>query len=88
MTGLFTTAGLGAIPGASGDVDDVVRRQAWEEAHPGGTIARERPDQLGYVARWPGGAVAATAYASLGVLMGRLDQTETEGRCPVHRVVS
>ena len=88
MTGLFTTASLGVIPDAGGDVDAVLRRQAWEEAHPGGTIARERPDQLVYTARWPDGSVAATAYASLSVLMGRLDQAEDECRCPVHGTAS
>ena len=84
MTRPFTTAGLGAIPGADGDVDDVIRRQAWEQAHPGATISREGPAGPGYTARWPDGTEAATAYAGLGVLMTRLDQAENQGRCPVH----
>jgi hypothetical protein len=84
----FTTAGLGVIPGTGGDVDAVVRSQAWEEAHPGGTAGRDEHGQLGYTARWPGGQVAATAYGSLGALMDRLDQAEGEGRCPVHKVAS
>ncbi len=80
----FSTAGLGVIPGAGGDVDDMVRKLAWEREHDGGTIGREASDQLGYTARWPDGGVAATAYASLGILMGKLDRIEDEGRCPVH----
>ena len=85
MITVITTAGFGVVPGADGEVEDVVRRLAWEKAHPGGTIGREKEDQLGYTARWPGGEVAAAAYASLGVLMGRLDQAEPQGRCPVHK---
>lgn len=84
MTRPFTTAGLGVVPGGDGDVDDVVRRQAWEQAHPGGTIGKNVPGQPGYIARWPDGSVAASAYASLGTLMTRLDQAEDAGRCPVH----
>jgi hypothetical protein len=84
VTTPFTTEGLGLITGGDGDVDDVVRNLAWEAAHPGGTAGREQATQLGYTARWPDQSVAATAYASLGVLMGRLDQAEAEGRCPVH----
>ena len=84
MTRPFTTEGLGIVPGGDGDVDDVVRREAWEQAHPGGTIAREMPDGLGYTARWPDGSLAASAYASLGVLMTKLDQAEARSRCPVH----
>ena len=83
--GTFTTGGLGVVPGGGGYADNVVRKQAWEHAHPGGTIGREHPGQPGYTARWPDGTVAASAYASLGSLMARLDRAETEGRCPVHR---
>lgn len=84
VTRAFTTAGLGVIPGTGGDVDDVVRRNAWLREHDGGTIAREKPDQLSYTARWPDGTVAATAYASLGHLMANLDRIELHGRCPAH----
>lgn len=84
MTGPFTTAGLGIVPDAGGDVDQVVRREAWERSHPGGTIGHEVPGEPGYTARWPDGAVAATAFASLAALMVKLDQAEAEGRCPVH----
>lgn len=81
----FTTAGLGIIPGTDGDVDAVVRSQAWQEAHPGGTAGQNEPSQLGYTAQWADGEVAATAYGSLGALMDRLDQVEADGSCPVHR---
>lgn len=84
----FTTEGLGVISGGDGDVDNVIRMQAWERAHPGRTISREDAGQPGYTARWPDGTLAATTYASLGVLMGRLDQAEAEGCCPVHRTVA
>lgn len=84
MTGTFTTAGLGLVPGGDGDVDYVVRKEAWERAHPGGTIAREVPGQPGLAARWPDRSLAASAYASLGSLIAKLDRAEEEGRCPVH----
>jgi hypothetical protein len=85
MTDPFTTAGLGVIPGTGGNVDAVVRSQAWQEAHPGGTAAQDEPNRLCYAARWAGGEVAATAYGSLGALMDQLDQVEADGGCPVHR---
>jgi len=84
VTSTFTTDGLGLIPGADGDVDYVIRREAWEQAHPGGTIGKESPDGPGYIACWPDGAAAARSYASLGSLMTKLDRAEAEGRCPVH----
>lgn len=86
--GTFTTDGLGVVPDGDGDVDHVVRKEAWERAHPGGTIGREFPDQLSYTARWPDGTVAARAYASLGSLIVKLDRAEEQGRCPVHRETS
>ncbi|MGH3250847.1 MAG: hypothetical protein ACRDOI_32215 [Trebonia sp.] len=48
-------------------------------------VGREDSNQLGYIARWSGGDVAATAYGSLGALMDQLDEAEAEGRCPVHK---
>ena len=78
----FTTAGLGVIA-ETGDVDHVVRQLAWEEAH-GGKIGLDDPRVLIYTARWEDGSVADTAYGCLGDLMGKLDQLEAEGRCPVH----
>ena len=50
----FTTEGLGVISGADSDVDNVIRMQAWERAHPGGTISREDagPPPGGRTARW------------------------------------
>lgn len=84
VTGTFTTDGLGVVPGGDGDVDYVIRREAWEQAHPGGTIGRESPDGPGYIACWPDGAAAARSYASLGSLIAKLDRAEDEGRCPVH----
>lgn len=84
----FTTAGLGVIPGTGGDVDDVVRKLAWQKAHPGATAGCDAAGLLSYTACWAGGKVAATAYGSLGALMGKLDQAEAEGRCPVHRAAS
>jgi hypothetical protein len=83
VSGGFTTAGLGVIPGTAGDVDDVVRQLAWEEAH-GGRIGLDDPRVLVYTARWADGSVAATACGPLGDLMGQLDQIEADGRCPVH----
>jgi hypothetical protein len=80
----FTTAGLGVIPGTDGDVDDVVRREAWEQAHPGAKAAREPGNHLTYVARWADGSLAASAYGRLGALMDKLDRIEDEGTCPVH----
>jgi hypothetical protein len=85
VTAQFTTAGLGVIPCTGGDVDDMVRREAWLKAHKGGRIGREASDQLVYTARWPDGTVAATAYADLGLLMNKLDRIEDNGGCPVHR---
>lgn len=79
----FTTAGLGVIPGTDGDVDDVVRRLAWEQAH-GGMIKLDDPRVLVYTARWRDGTVAGSAPGPLGHLMAGLDQVEAEGRCPVH----
>jgi hypothetical protein len=84
VTAQFTTAGLGVIPRSGGDVDHVVRREAWLEAHEGGTVGREASGQLRYTARWPDRTVAATAYADLGLVMDKLDRIEDEGRCPVH----
>jgi hypothetical protein len=79
----FSTAGLGVIPGTAGDVDDVVRQLAWEQAH-GGKIGLDNPHVLIYTARRADGSVAGSAYGSLGDLMGQLDLMEAEGRCPVH----
>jgi hypothetical protein len=82
----FTTAGLGIIPGTDGDVDDVVRQLAWEEAH-GGKIGLDDPRVLVYAARYADGSLAASAYGSLGELMNALDHLEADGRCPVHGAV-
>jgi hypothetical protein len=79
----FTTAGLGVIPGTAGDVDDVVRQLAWEQAH-GGMIKMGDPKVFLYTARWADGSVAGSARRPLGDLMGELDQVEAGGRCPVH----
>jgi hypothetical protein len=84
MTPSFTTAGLGIVPGGDGDVDYVVPRQAWLNAHEGGTIAREDSSCPGWTARWPDGTVAATAFAGLGHLMAGLNRAEDARRCPVH----
>jgi hypothetical protein len=84
VTARFATAGLGVVPRSGGDVDDMVGREAWLKAHKGGTVGREASDQLRYTARWPGGAVAATAYADLGLVMNKLDRIEDESGCPVH----
>jgi hypothetical protein len=84
VTAQFTTAGLGVIPGTDGDVDHVIRRQAWEREHEGGSVSREESAQLVYAARWPDGSLAATAYGKLGDLMDKLDLAEEEHRCPVH----
>lgn len=84
MSTQFTTAGLGVIPGAGGDVDDVVRKLAWEQAHPGGKIGPQDPGGPVCAAWWPDGSLADTAYASLGALMDKLDHAEADGRCPVH----
>jgi hypothetical protein len=84
VSGAFTTAGLGVIPGTAGDVDNVVRQLAWEREHEGGKIRLDDPRVLVYTARWPDGSPAASAYGSLGDLMGELDLVEAEGRCPVH----
>jgi hypothetical protein len=81
---VHATAGISIVPGSGAAPDPVARKQAWEEAHPGGTIGRNHPGQLGYTACWPGGSVAATSYASLSVLMYRLDMAEADGKCPVH----
>jgi len=79
----FSTAGLGVIRGTGGDVDQVVRKTAWEKAHEGGVIGQD-PGSLVYAARHADGSLAASAYGDLGALMGKLDQVEAEGRCPVH----
>jgi len=78
----FTTAGLGVIPGTAGDVDEVVRKLAWEQAH-GGKIGLDNPRVLVYTARYADGSVAGRAHGALGDLMGQLDQLEADGRCPV-----
>jgi hypothetical protein len=80
----FTTAGLGVIPHTKGDAGNVVRRQAWEDAHTGGAITHEGPGQLGYTACWPGGEIAAAGYSRLGALMDELDRAEASGLCPLH----
>ncbi len=87
MTEPFTTAGLGVIPGTEGDVDNVVRAEAWKQAH-GGTIGAEQADRFTYTARWADSSVAATARDDLGALMRELDQAEADGRCPVHGAAS
>jgi hypothetical protein len=84
MSGKFTTAGLGLIPGTGGDRDNVVRRQAWEDAHPGAQAGQENPGQLVYAARWADGSLAASTYGSLGALMDLLDKIEDDSGCPVH----
>jgi hypothetical protein len=80
---VFTTAGLGVIPGTGGDVDDVVRKLAWEQAH-GGAITLADPLVFLYEARWADGSAAGSARGRLGDLMAALDQVEAGGRCPVH----
>lgn len=82
MTG-FSTAGLGVIRGTGGDVDQVVRKTAWEKAHEGGVIGQD-PGSLVYAARHADGSLAASASGGLGALMDRLDRLEADGRCPVH----
>lgn len=85
MNAPFTTAHLGVIPGCGGDVDQVVRKLAWEREHEGGKVG---PDETAgcpvYEARWADGSLAASAYGSLGALMGQLDRLEDRGACPVH----
>jgi hypothetical protein len=80
----FTTDGLGVIPRTGGDVDNVVRKLAWEDAHPGGAIILDDPRIFLYAARWPDGTRGASAVGRLGDLMGKLDRIEAGGRCPVH----
>jgi hypothetical protein len=84
VTASFTTAHLGVIPGCGGDVDQVVRKLAWEHEHEGGKIGPEDSACLVYEARHADGSLAASAYGSLGALMGQLDRLEDRGACPVH----
>jgi hypothetical protein len=72
------------MPGTNGDVDHVVRRQAWEQAHPDCTAGIGDRARFIYTARWADGSLAATANGSLGLLMNELDRIEADGRCPVH----
>jgi hypothetical protein len=87
-TGTFTTRGLGVIPGTGGDVDDVVRREAWEQAHPGAKAGRRAGNHFTFEALWADGSFAASAYGGLGALMNKLDRIEDAGTCPVHGELS
>ena len=72
-----------AGPGAAEYNAPVIRRNEWLAAHPGGTIGRPRPGELGMEAAVIG-TVLATAYDDLGALMDQADKAEAEGRCPLH----
>lgn len=73
---------LTVLSSASGK-EPVARMAEWLEAHPGGTIGRPEPAQLGMRAM-ADGVIIATAYGDLEVLMDNVDAAEAAGGCPRH----
>lgn len=82
---LFSTAGIGLIPGTDGDVDQVVRKEAWEKAH-GGEIRLNDHAWTPLLDGWPFPFAEGTgpSFLRLEGALARLDEAERQGRCPVH----
>ena len=85
MTPVIEEAPFGG-PGSDEYNAPVIRKTEWLKTHPGGTIGRPNPRELGMAATVDG-TVIATAYADLSLLMNRVDQAEAKGLCPLHPLV-